>query len=97
MRGLAAMVPQWFLAVVLAFCVRVTFRVGGFFDPRRQQLQIKEIDSLDGRRGHRLHVTRMLTEANAKKAGIDRALRPLWRDIATRCPYGKHKNDLQPV
>jgi hypothetical protein len=41
MRGLAAMMPRWSLAVVFAFCVRVTLCVGGFFDPRRQQLQIK--------------------------------------------------------
>jgi len=41
MRGLAAIVPRWSLAGVLAFRVRVTFCVGGLFDPRRQQLQIK--------------------------------------------------------
>jgi hypothetical protein len=41
MRGFAAIVPRRSLAVVLAFRIRVTFCVGGFFDPRRQQLQIK--------------------------------------------------------
>src|SRR5205809_6986987 len=82
-RTMACFLPPAFLACV----IRIASRLGRFFDPCRQQLQVEKIGSLNSRLGHRLHVTRMATEANVKNLGKDGPLRSLKASeyIAARC------------
>src|SRR6266478_1009516 len=82
-RTMACFLPPAFLACV----IRIASRLSRFFYPCRQQLQIEKIDSLNGRLGHRLHVTRMATEANVKNLSKDGPLRSLKASeyIAARC------------
>jgi hypothetical protein len=44
----------------------VMIRCAGFFHPRRQKLQIKEIGRLDWRNAHHVHLLEQQPEANAK-------------------------------
>ena len=82
-RTMACFLPPAFLACV----IRIASRLGRFFHPCRQQLQIEKIDSLNSRLGHRLHVTRMATEANVKNLSKDGTLRSRKASeyIAARC------------
>jgi len=50
---------SWRVMVIAILCV-------WFFHPPGQKLQIKEIDRLDGRSGHQVHLLERKTEANAK-------------------------------
>src|SRR6266481_2662696 len=81
-RTMTCFLPPAFLACV----TRIASRLRRLFHPCRQQLQIEKIDSLNSRLGHRLHVTRMATEANVKNLSKDGPLRP-----------ERLRNALQPV
>jgi len=60
--------PIFFLRVT-----RIALRISRFFDPRRQQLQIEKIHSLDSGRGHQFHLLEGDRKATSRCSGRARS------------------------